>query len=104
MWVLQRLPTDHIEKLLEGTCPNHAYPVKHKLRVCGMMNCMASGSLARGMEVNEVPDESVTISFPGEDTIMMIYDGYPLLGTLHVSTLGQGIPAHCGWEHRDAGM
>jgi hypothetical protein len=37
---------DHFEKLLEMTCPNHAYLVKHKLKDCGMMkNFMASGSL-----------------------------------------------------------
>jgi hypothetical protein len=39
-------PTDHFEKLLEEMCPNHAYPVKHKLRDCDMMkNFMVSGSL-----------------------------------------------------------
>jgi hypothetical protein len=32
-----RLPTDHFEKLLEETCPNHVYPIKHKLRDCGMI-------------------------------------------------------------------
>jgi hypothetical protein len=24
---------DHFERLLEETCPNHSYPVKHKLRM-----------------------------------------------------------------------
>jgi hypothetical protein len=38
---------DCFEKLLEETYPNHAYPIKHKLRDCGMIkNFMASGSLA----------------------------------------------------------
>jgi hypothetical protein len=69
-------PADHFEKLLEETCSNHAYPVKHKLRYFGMMkNFMASGSLARGMEVDEVPDEGDTMPFSREDTIMMICDG-----------------------------
>jgi hypothetical protein len=41
-----RLPLDHLEKLLEEACPNHAYPVKHKLRDRDMMkNFMASRSL-----------------------------------------------------------
>jgi hypothetical protein len=41
-----RPPTDHFEKLLEDICPNHSYPVKHKLRDCSMMkNFVASGSL-----------------------------------------------------------
>jgi hypothetical protein len=43
---------DHFEKLLEEICSNHAYPIKHKLRDYNMMkNFIASGSLARGMEV-----------------------------------------------------
>jgi hypothetical protein len=28
---------DHIERLLEEAYPNHAYPVKHKLKDCGMI-------------------------------------------------------------------
>jgi hypothetical protein len=70
-----RPPTDHFEKLLEQTCLNHAYPVKNKLRDCGMMkNFMASESLARAMEVDEVPDEGNTTPFLGEDVVTMIYD------------------------------
>jgi hypothetical protein len=32
-----RQPTDHFEKLLEATCPNHMYPIRHKLKECTMM-------------------------------------------------------------------
>jgi hypothetical protein len=32
-----RKPTDHFKKLLEATCPNHTYPVKHRLKECTMM-------------------------------------------------------------------
>jgi hypothetical protein len=40
-------PIDHFEKLLKETCPNHAYPIKQKLRDCDMMkNFMALRSLA----------------------------------------------------------
>jgi hypothetical protein len=68
-----RLPTDHFEKLLEETCLSHTYPIKHKLRDCGMMkNFMASGSLTRGMEVAEVPNEGDTMPFPREDAVTMI--------------------------------
>jgi hypothetical protein len=28
---------DHFEKMLEGPCPNHAYPVKHAMKSCGLM-------------------------------------------------------------------
>jgi hypothetical protein len=39
-------PTDHFEKLLEETCSNHAYPIKHKLKDYVMIkNFMASESL-----------------------------------------------------------
>jgi hypothetical protein len=27
-----RPPKDHFEKILEGACPHHPYPIKHKLR------------------------------------------------------------------------
>jgi hypothetical protein len=41
-----RPPTNHFERLLKETCPNHTYPIKHKLRECGMMkNFIALGSL-----------------------------------------------------------
>jgi NAD-dependent dihydropyrimidine dehydrogenase PreA subunit len=76
-----RPPTDHFEKLLEEICPNHSYPIKHKLRDCDMMkNFMASGSLAQVMEVNEIPDEGDTTPFPGQDAVMTIYDGCPCWG------------------------
>jgi hypothetical protein len=76
-----RPPTDHFGKLLEETCPNHAYPIKHKLRDCGMMNnFLASGSRVRGMEVDEVPNEGDTMPFPGEDVVMVIYNGRPRRG------------------------
>jgi hypothetical protein len=39
-------PMDHIEKILEDTCSNHTYPIKHKLRDCSMMKSfMTLGSL-----------------------------------------------------------
>jgi hypothetical protein len=39
-------PTDHFERFLDKACQNHRYPIKHKLKDCGMMkNFMVSGSL-----------------------------------------------------------
>jgi hypothetical protein len=32
-----RSPIDHFERLLEEACPNHEYPIKNKLKDCGMM-------------------------------------------------------------------
>jgi hypothetical protein len=34
---LVRPPTNHFKMLLKEACPNHAYPVKHKLKDYGMM-------------------------------------------------------------------
>jgi hypothetical protein len=40
------LPTYHFERLLKEAYPNHAYPIKHKLKDYDMMkNFMTSGSL-----------------------------------------------------------
>jgi hypothetical protein len=76
-----RPPMDHFTNLLKETWLNHANPIKHRLRECGMMkNFMASGSLTRGMEVDEVPDEGDTMPFPREDAVMMIYVGRPPAG------------------------
>jgi hypothetical protein len=30
-------PTNHFERHLETVCPDHAYPIKHKLKDYGMM-------------------------------------------------------------------
>jgi hypothetical protein len=76
-----RPPTDHFEKLLDGTFPNHAYPIKHKLRENNMMKSfVTSGSLSRSMEVNEVLNEDGMTPFHEEDMVMMIYDGCPSPG------------------------
>jgi hypothetical protein len=32
-----RQPSEHFEKLLEAAYPNHAYPIKHKLKECTIM-------------------------------------------------------------------
>jgi hypothetical protein len=91
--------TDHVERLLEETYSIHAYPVKHKLWDCGLMkNFMASGSLARGLEV----DEGDTMPFFGEGMIMTIYDGFPSLGMRRVPNLSIGTPTRYSWGCRDA--
>jgi hypothetical protein len=73
-----RLPTDHFEKLLEETCPNQAYSIKHKLRDCGLMkNFMNTGSLRRGMEIDEAPTEGDASPFLGEDAVMTICGRHP---------------------------
>jgi hypothetical protein len=44
-----RQPEDHFDKLLEVTCPNHSYLVKHKLEDYTMMkNFMTLGAFSKG--------------------------------------------------------
>jgi hypothetical protein len=67
-----------------------------KLRDCNMMkNFMASRSLTRGTEVDEVPDEGDMMSILGHDTVMMIYDGCPSQGMRHVSNPSLGTLGRC---------
>jgi hypothetical protein len=112
-----RSPMTHFEKLLEEACPNHTYPIQHKLNDCGKMkNFMASGhpgisglglnDITRGVELDEVPDEGDMMRFPGEDVVTMIYDGRPPppLGMRYVSNPGLGTPAHRSWGCRDTWM
>jgi hypothetical protein len=99
-----RPPTDHFEKLLEESFPNHAYHVKHNLRDCDMVNnFMASGSLAWGTEVDEVPDKGDMMPFLREDMTVTIYDGRPLSGMRRVSNPSPGSTARGSWGCRNAG-
>jgi hypothetical protein len=96
---------DHFEKLLEETFLNHAYPIKHKPRDYGMMmNFMATGSLARGMEVDMVSDEGDTMPFPREDAVMTIYDGCSSSGMRCMSNPSLGSLARNGWGTMDTRM
>jgi hypothetical protein len=61
------MPTYHFERLLEEACPNHTYPVKHKLKECDIMkNFMTSGFLTWAMEPEEDPGGSDAMPFPGK--------------------------------------
>ena len=35
--------TNHFERLLEGPCPNHASPVEHLYKDCGLLKRFLSG-------------------------------------------------------------
>jgi hypothetical protein len=73
-----RPPTDNFKRLLEEACPNHAYPIRHKLKDCDMMKSfMISGSLTRGTELDEDPGGSDRMPFPREDAVMIVYGGCP---------------------------
>jgi hypothetical protein len=47
-------------------------------------------------------DEDDAMPFPGEESIMMIYDERPSPGVHHMSDTGPGAPAHYGWGCGDA--
>jgi hypothetical protein len=71
-----RLPVDHFEKLLEVTCPNHTYHVKHKLKECTMMkNYMTTISLARSKKPEGDLVGRTATPFPEEKAVMSIYSG-----------------------------
>jgi hypothetical protein len=70
-----RQSSNHFEKLLEMTCPNHAYPVRHKLKECTMMkNYMNLGALAKGKKHEGDLGGKATAPFPREEAVMSIYD------------------------------
>jgi hypothetical protein len=72
---------DHFERLLEEACPNHAYPIKRKLKDCDMMrNFMTSGTLTRDKECEEDPGRRDVTPFPEEDVVTTVHDGCPLPG------------------------
>jgi len=39
---------NHFEKMLEGPCPNHAFPIKHPLKDCSLMRKFLSGGSNKG--------------------------------------------------------
>jgi hypothetical protein len=72
---------DHFKRLLEEACPNHVYPVKHKLGDGGKIKSfIISGSLTQDMEPEEDPRGGDVMPFPREDVVMTVCDGCPLLG------------------------
>jgi hypothetical protein len=90
-------PMDHFEKLLKETCPNHAYPIKHKLRHCGMMmNFMALAPSPEAWKSMRSPDEGGATPFPGEDVVMKIDDRHTSPRVSHVPDSGPRTLAHSG--------
>jgi hypothetical protein len=69
-------PVYHFEKLLEATCPNHTYPVRHKLKECTMMkNYMTIGSFARSKKPDGDSPGKVAAPFPEKTAVMSVYGG-----------------------------
>jgi hypothetical protein len=78
---LVRPPTDHCMRLLEVACPNHAHPIRHKLKDSGMTrSLMTIGFHTWGAELEEWSDGSDMTQFPEENAIMTVYRGRPHRG------------------------
>ena len=64
---------NHFEKLLEGPCPNHAFPVKHLYKDYGLMKRFLSGGSNKG-EHGKDPDP-ITNDAEGKDGGFLMPDG-----------------------------
>jgi hypothetical protein len=50
---------DHFEKMLEGPCPNHAYPIKHAYKDCELTKkFLAGGSKKRDEKRSLTPEDN----------------------------------------------
>jgi hypothetical protein len=61
--------SDHFEKMLEGTCPNHAYPVKHTYKDYGLMKKFLTGGSKKG-DGRKKPDPQGDDAEEKEDTFL----------------------------------
>ena len=71
---------NHFEKMLEGPCPNHAFPAKHLYKECGLMRKYLAEGLNKGEQGKEpVPTTNDTEekddTFPMPNGILMIFGG-----------------------------
>ena len=64
---------DHFEKLLEGPCPNHAFPIKHLYKDCVLMKWFLSGGSNKGEHRND--PKSTTDDAEGKDSGFPTLDG-----------------------------
>jgi len=71
---------NHFEKLLEGPCPNHAFPVKHLLKDCSLMWRFLSGGsnkVGHGKDLAPTVDdaEEKDDGFSTPNGCLMIFGG-----------------------------
>ena len=72
--------SNHFKKLLEGPCPNHAFPVKHLYKDYALMKRFLPGGSNKG-EHRKDPDptmddaEEKDDGFPTPDGFLMIFGG-----------------------------
>ena len=72
-----RKPTEgtpnHFEKLLEGPCLNHAFPIKHLYKDCALMKRFPSGGSDKGNQ-RKKPEPAVDVA-KGKDGGFLTLDG-----------------------------
>ena len=78
------MPTEgapnHFEKLLEGLCLNHAFPIKHLYKDCALMKHFLSSS-SKNWDLRKKPELVVDDvvakdgGFPTPDGCLMIFGG-----------------------------
>ena len=79
---------NHFEKLLEGPCPNHAFPVKHPLKDCSLMRRFLSRGSNKG-EHGKDPAPTMDdakekdYDFPTSDGCLMIFGGSAAYDSKH---------------------
>ncbi|KAF8670522.1 hypothetical protein HU200_050542 [Digitaria exilis] len=67
---------DSPRQLLEGPCPNHATPIKHKYRECGLMRKFLMGRLDRVSPTSQTQGKGTTAdTFLEPDECLMIFGG-----------------------------
>jgi hypothetical protein len=71
---------NHFEKMLEGPCPNHTYPIKHTYKDYGLMKKFLSGGSKKGgwkIKPNPLGDdaEEKEDTFPEETGCLTIFGG-----------------------------
>ena len=79
---------NHFEKMLEGPCPNHSFPVKHLLKDCGLMRKFLAGSAKKGEQGKEPAPaaddaEEKDDGFPMPNDCLMIFGGSAAYDSKH---------------------
>ena len=79
---------DHFEKLLEGPCLNHSFPIKHLYKDCGLIKQFMSRGFNKGghgkdPELTMDDIEGRDDSFPTLDGCLMIFGGSEAYDSKH---------------------
>ena len=87
-WKPAKGTLNHFEKMLEGPCPNHAFPAKHLYKDCGLMRKYLFGGLNKGEQGKEPTPttddaEEKDDAFPMLNGTLMIFGGSTAYDSKH---------------------